>query len=77
MRIYNFSKVVGNTTTVKLMKGALANNKFPRFSICAGLPGTGKSTCANIAALSLTCENPFNGEPCLQCESCKKNLEAI
>lgn len=77
MRIYNFNKVVGNTTTVKLIKGSLSNNRFPRFSICAGLPGTGKSTCANIAALSLTCENPINGEPCLKCESCKKNIEAI
>lgn len=42
-----------------------------------GIMGTGKSSCAEITALALTCEHPQNGEPCLQCNSCKANLEAI
>lgn len=77
MRIYNFSKVVGNVSTVKLMQTALKRNTFPKFTILSGIPGTGKSTCAEIAGLTLTCQNPNNGEPCLMCKSCKQNLQAL
>ena len=77
MRIYDFNKVVGNASTVRLIKNSLKNQAYPKFSILYGLPGTGKSTCAEIAGLSLTCMNPKDGSPCLECKSCKQNLEAL
>lgn len=77
MRIYNFDKVIGNVSTVRLIKNSLKNQAYPKFSILYGIPGTGKSTCAEIAGLSLTCMNPVEGQPCLKCKSCIQNLQAL
>lgn len=77
LRIYNFSEVIGNTNTVSLIKQALKTNSLPQVSIFYGIPGTGKSTCAEIAGLSLTCDNPIDGSPCLRCRSCVENLKAL
>lgn len=77
MNKYRFSELVGNTTTLNLLKRTLANNTFRQFSIFCGPYGTGKSTSARIAALSLTCENPSEGQPCLVCPSCRRNIKAL
>ena len=58
MRIYNFDRVIGNTGTVNVIKTSLRDGVFNNFTIFSGLPGTGKSTCAEISALALTCEHP-------------------
>jgi len=42
-----------------------------------GVGGTGKSTCAEITALAMTCPHTKEGNPCLECISCKSNLDAI
>ena len=77
MRLYNFSDVVGNSSTIRLIKNSLNKQAFPKFTILSGVPGTGKSTCAEIAGLYLTCEHPNNGEPCLACRSCTQNIKAL
>ena len=50
---------------------------LPHFTIFHGVGGTGKSTCAEITALAMTCQHTMNGTPCLQCTSCRSNLDAI
>lgn len=77
MRLYRFADVVGNTTTVSLLQRAVKTNKLKNFIILSGMLGTGKSTCAEIIGLVLTCENPSEGEPCLQCDVCKTNIKAL
>ena len=77
MRIYNFDRVIGNTGTVNVIKTSLRDGVFNNFTIFSGLPGTGKSTCAEISALALTCEHPIRGNPCLVCNTCKTNLEGL
>lgn len=77
MRIYNFDRVIGNTGTVNVIRASLRDGVFNNFTIFSGLPGTGKSTCAEISALSLTCEHPSGGNPCLECNTCKTNLEGL
>lgn len=77
MRLYRFSDVVGNITSVGLIRKSLERKSFKNFTIFTGLPGTGKSTCAEIAGLQLTCDNPVGGEPCLVCRNCKSNYNAL
>lgn len=76
-RVYNFNDVIGNFSTVAVIKSAVANGSFPNFSIMAGDSGTGKSTCAEIVSLRLNCENPVDSNPCLHCESCRVNLASL
>lgn len=77
MRYYKFSNLVGNNDTISLLQRNLVNGTLPNFCIFSGTMGTGKSTCAEIASLYLTCEHPVHGEPCLECDSCRNNLEAL
>lgn len=77
MRIYSFNDVIGNFSTVSVIKSSVRNGSFPKFTIMAGDSGTGKSTCAEIVSLALNCENPIDGSPCLRCSSCKINLAAL
>lgn len=74
---FNFSELVGNQLNISLLKRSLANGTFRQFTIFSGILGTGKSTCARIAALSLTCDNPTDGEPCCSCASCRANMSAM
>ncbi|GAA0101686.1 DNA polymerase III subunit gamma/tau [Paraclostridium bifermentans] len=77
-RIYSFSKVIGNVSTVRLLRRGLATRSLKNFIILNGIPGTGKSTCGEIAGLYLTCDNPSDdGEPCGVCKSCASNIRAL
>lgn len=77
MKKYRFSDLVGNTNSIGLLRRTLMNESFSQFSIFCGPYGTGKSTCARIAAMALTCENPEEGQPCLECPTCKANMRAF
>lgn len=74
---YKFSDLVGNQMNVSLLKRSIETNTFRPFTIFSGVLGTGKSTCARISAMALTCANPKNGEPCCTCTVCKENIKAI
>ena len=50
---------------------------FPKLSIFSGSTGIGKSTCAEISAIYLNCENPRGYEPCGQCKACRSSIDAI
>lgn len=77
MSKYLFSNLKGNKGSLLLLQRSLANNTFSNFTILAGYNGTGKTTTAITAALSLNCEHPVDGEPCLECKSCKAILESL
>lgn len=74
---YKFSDLVGNQLNISLLKRSIENNTFRQFTIFSGVLGTGKSTCARISAMALTCENPDNGEPCCACPACIDNMKAF
>lgn len=71
------SDVIGQDSLKNMIRRSLRNKTFPQFSIMYGPSGTGKSTMAEICGLSLTCENPENGEPCCKCKSCTDNLTML
>lgn len=74
---YLFSDLIGNTININLLRRSIEKNTFKPFTIFSGILGTGKSTCAKIAAMALTCDDPTDGQPCLKCEVCKQNLAAF
>lgn len=77
MKIYTFDQLIGNQHCISILKTCITQGTLPHFTIFHGIGGTGKSTCAEITALAMTCQHTMNGSPCLECTSCKSNLDAI
>lgn len=75
--VLSFSDIVGNKYQIKLIKGWLRNQTVPNAILFYGEGGTGKSTLAELLAMALLCENPTQEGPCLQCDSCKNNFNAL
>lgn len=75
-RPLQFKEVVGHTAEMKSIRTAItAENPSQAFLLIGG-SGTGKTTTARVIALSLNCESPLkDGDPCLECPSCKMILE--
>lgn len=66
-----FSEVVGQEHITNTISGSLKAGKISHAYLFTGTRGTGKTTCAKILAKAVCCENPVNGEPCGECESCR------
>jgi DNA polymerase-3 subunit gamma/tau len=69
-RPYTFDDVLGQEAAVRGLKQRVlsktGNNKF----LLYGERGTGKTTLANIFAMSINCLNSSNGNACCECSSC-------
>lgn len=76
-RVHNFNELIGNVTTLSIIKRSLTRHKFPETTLFSGVMGTGKSSSALLVGLALTCENPNEDGPCMKCKTCKENLKAI
>lgn len=77
MRRIQFNQIIGNSVTKNIIMKSLESKGFPKVSLFYGDRGTGKSSCAEITALRLGCENPNGAEPCCNCPSCKDGLKTI
>ena len=77
MRIYTFDQLIGNQHCINILKTCITQGTLPHFTIFHGVGGTGKSTCAEITALAMTCQHTRESNPCLECIPCKSNLDAI
>lgn len=73
-RPQTFSSVVGQEHITETLKNELANGKTVHAYLFTGTRGTGKTSCAKILANAINCLNSKNGDPCLECESCKAIL---
>ena len=73
MAMYKLSweNLIGHAPTANHLRKNIAEDKFPHAVLFSGEEGTGKRLAAEICAAALLCENPVDGAPCGECESCQ------
>ena len=70
-RPMSFDDVVSQPHITTTLKNQIKSGKTAHAYLFTGSRGTGKTTCARIFAKAVNCENPKDGEPCLECKICK------
>ncbi|MCL6643346.1 MAG: DNA polymerase III subunit gamma/tau [Candidatus Bipolaricaulota bacterium] len=71
-RPQRFADVVHQEYTVRTLQNAILSNQIAHAYLLAGPRGVGKTSIARIFAKAINCTNPQHGEPCNQCDMCKK-----
>lgn len=67
-----FGDVVGQKHITTTLKNGIKNNRIAHAYLLCGTRGTGKTSTAKIFSKAVNCLNPQDGEPCNECEMCKK-----
>lgn len=71
----NFDSLVGQEYTTKTLKNIIKEGKISHAYIFTGPRGTGKTSSAKIFAKAINCPNTTDGNPCNNCDFCKKANE--
>ena len=70
-RPQTFDEVRGQEAIVTTLKNQIIQNRIGHAYLFCGTRGTGKTTLAKIMAKAVNCEHPVDGNPCMECETCK------
>ena len=68
-----FDEVKGQDHIVTTLKNQINAERIGHAFLFCGTRGTGKTSVAKILARAVNCENPVDGSPCGECETCKAN----
>ncbi len=66
-----FADIVGQNHVSETLKTAISTGRIAHAYLFCGTRGTGKTSTAKIFSRGVNCENPQNGEPCNECDTCK------
>ena len=72
-----FYDVVGQEHITTTLKNQILNNRIAHAYLFCGTRGTGKTSTAKVFAKALNCLNLNDGEPCNECEMCRKINEGL
>lgn len=67
-----FEGLVGQEHITTTLKNEILNNRIAHAYLFCGTRGTGKTSTAKVMAKALNCLNLQDGEPCNECEMCRK-----
>ncbi len=70
-RPITFDEVKGQDHIVTTLKNQINADRIGHAFLFCGTRGTGKTSVAKILARAVNCENPQDGSPCGECETCK------
>ncbi|EEH99753.1 MULTISPECIES: DNA polymerase III subunit gamma/tau [Clostridium] len=71
-RPQNFYDIVGQEHITTTVKNQILNDRIAHAYLFCGTRGTGKTTTAKVFAKALNCLDLKDGEPCNECEMCRK-----
>lgn len=71
-RPQTFADVAGQELVTSVLSRAAAEDRVAPAYLLSGTRGVGKTTIARILAKALNCANAPTGEPCNQCDQCRK-----
>lgn len=69
-RPQTFEEMSGQKHVKRTLKNALLHERTSHAYLFSGPRGTGKTSAAKIFAKALNCEQPIDGEPCNECNTC-------
>ena len=72
-----FEDVIGQEHITDVLRGEIIRGSVSHAYLFCGSRGTGKTTCAKILAKAVSCEHPVDGDPCGECENCKRAAESF
>ena len=72
-----FNDVVGQEHITTTLKNQILNHRIAHAYLFCGTRGTGKTSTAKVFANFLNCLNLQDGEPCNECEMCRKINEGL
>lgn len=67
-----FSEVVGQGHITTILQNQISTGHTAHAYLFCGTRGTGKTSTAKILARAVNCLSPKNGEPCGECEACRR-----
>lgn len=68
----DFSHMVGQEAIVETLRHQVQTGRIAHAYLFCGSRGTGKTSTAKILARAINCLNPRNGDPCGECEVCRR-----
>ena len=69
-----FADLVGQEHVARTLLNAVSRQMTAHAYLSCGPRGTGKTSAAQIMSRALNCEQPQAGEPCGECEACRRIL---
>ena len=71
-RPQDFSSMVGQEAIIATLRNQIMTGRIAHAYLFCGSRGTGKTSTAKIMARAINCLHPVQGDPCGECESCKR-----